>query len=167
MIARVLVGAALLATLASCPRTAPTVRATATPDLETAAILRGLVRDPADRDIVGLYARDTDRLCIVRAGRGHRVGVTVDYGDGTGCSGAGTVSRAGETLRLDLGRDCKIAARFDGDRIVFPVPVPDACTALCVRRATLAAIDVERLSESAAEAATMRDANGRTPCATS
>jgi hypothetical protein len=35
-------------------------------DLETAAIERGLVRNPDDSDLTGLYARDTDRICVVR-----------------------------------------------------------------------------------------------------
>ena len=59
--------------------------------LEEAAIARGVVRDPAATDIVGLYGRDTDQLCIVASGNGHRIGASVDYGD-EGCSASGTVS---------------------------------------------------------------------------
>ncbi|MHA6723737.1 hypothetical protein [Sphingomonas sp. RS2018] len=157
---------AVLLSLASCPRVAERSASLAAPDLETAAIARGLVRDPGDRDIAGLYARDTDRICIVRAGQGHRIGAFVDYGDGIACSGAGRVTRTGETLAISLGKGCELTARFDGDRIVFPALAPDACRALCSGRARFDAVEVERLSDSEAEARTMRAARNRLPCAT-
>lgn len=154
-----------LVLLASCPRAGGGLSQVRAPDLETAAILRGLVRDPADVDVAGLYARDTDRVCVVRQGADYRIGAYVDYGDGLGCNGAGTLTRSGERLRVTLGEGCGFDARFDGDRIAFPVTVPDGCTKLCGRRASFAALSAVRLSESAAEAATMRDARGRLPCA--
>ncbi|MES2337630.1 MAG: hypothetical protein V4537_06005 [Pseudomonadota bacterium] len=156
---------AALAVLASCPRADRGVSDVRAPDLETAAVLRGLVRDPSDVDVVGLYARDTDRVCIVRQGSAYRIGAYVDYGDGIGCSGAGTATRSGDRLRVTLGQGCAFDARFDGDRIAFPVGLPTACETLCGRRASFAALEAIRLSESAAEAATMRDAVGRLPCA--
>ena len=138
------------------------------PDLESAAIERGVIRDPSDTDLTGLYARDTDRVCIVPDGYGYRIGVFVDYGDPIVCSGSGRVSRSGETLRIELGKDgkCSFSAKFDGDRITFPGRVPDGCQALCERRASLAALNVTRLSESAAEAQAMRDSKGHNLCAT-
>lgn len=167
MIARLAVAFVLLGALASCPRHEPRVQATTAPDLETAAILRGLVRDPADRDIVGLYARDTDRVCIVRRDGRYRIGATVDYGEGHGCNAAGEVSRSRGVLRIRLTEDCRFDARFDGERITFPADLPEKCAQACNRRATMAALDAIRLSESAAEASTMRSANGEMPCATS
>ncbi len=74
-------------------------------DLESAAIERGLVRDPDDSDLTGLYARDTDRICVVRSGSKYRIGAYVDYGDRITCSGSGTVERSGETLKVTLGKD--------------------------------------------------------------
>ncbi len=153
-----------LATLASCPRgdvAGPQARA---PDLETAAVLRGLVTDPSRRDVVGLYARDTDRVCVVRRGGGYAIGAYVDYGEGIGCSGAGVLTRSGDRLAVTLGDGCTFDARFDGDRIQFPAVLPDRCAKLCGRRASFAALTAERLSETAAEAATMRDGRGRLPC---
>lgn len=158
--------ALLLIAVASCPPRAETIAVPPAPDLETAAIARGLVRDPRGVDIVGLYVRETDRLCIVRDGAGHRIGATVDYGEGIACNGAGRLTRSGGALRVSLGAGCDFDARFDGDRIAFPARLPDGCAALCKRRATLAAVSVSRLSDSAAEAATMRDTRGRLPCAT-
>lgn len=138
------------------------------PDLESAAIERGLVRDPGDSDVTGLYARDTDRVCIVKRASGYRIGVFVDYGDGLNCSGAGTAARSGETLSIELkgkkGTTCTLDARFDGEHITFPATLPDGCAKLCGSRASLAALDVERLSQSDAEAAAVRSGNGTRLC---
>lgn len=150
--------------LASCPRAS--IRAVpAAPDLETAAIARGLISDPDTLDIVGLYARDTDRLCIVRSGGGYRIGGYVDYGEGVNCSGVGSVSRSGSSLRVKFGDACAFDARFEGERIVFPAQLPEGCARLCGRRASFAAINVMRLSAVPSEAAAMRDARGSLPCA--
>ena len=137
-------------------------------DLETAAIERGLVRDPSDTGLTGLYARDTDRVCIVQKGSSYRIGAFVDYGDGLSCTGTGAVTRAGETLSVKLtgkgGVTCIFDARFTGDRITFPANVPPECAKFCSQRASFAALDVERLSESAAEARALRSAEGKRLC---
>ena len=134
--------------------------------LEQAAIAAGVVRDPADTNIAGLYARDTDRVCIVPARVGYRIGATVDYGNGQGCSGAGTVSRTGETLRIDFNGapGCSFDARLDGETIAFPGRLPAPCDRLCARRASLSALEADRQSDAVAEAAALRDAGGRTLC---
>jgi hypothetical protein len=136
-------------------------------DLESAAVERGMVRDPNDTDIAGLYARDTDRVCIVEDETGYRIGAFVDYGDRIVCSGSGNVTRVGERLHVQLGADadgCSFDARFDGDKIYFPGSVPDGCARLCARRASYAGLEVSRLSESAAEARAMRDSQGKLLC---
>lgn len=155
----------LLGLLASCPRGGAPGALERAPDLESAAIARGLVRGADDRDVVGLYARDTDRLCIVRDGGAYRIGAYVDYGEALACNGAGRVTRSGGRLDVRLGDDCRFDARFDGDRIVFPARMPGGCATLCGSRASFAALDVTRLSDSPAEARTMRDSRGRLPCA--
>jgi hypothetical protein len=134
-------------------------------DLESAAIDRGLIPDPKDTDIVGLFARDTDRVCIVKAGTAYRIGAYVDYGDRIGCSGAGTVTRSGEALHVELGSEaCSFDARFEGERIAFPGALPEGCARLCARRASFAGLEAARLSGSIAEARAMRDANGKQLC---
>lgn len=157
---------ALALLLAGCSGNQPRENAAQPQDLESAAIERGLVRDPKDTGIVGLYARDTDRICIVPAGDGYRIGAYVDYGERITCSGAGSVTRVGEVLHIRLGdKDaCSFDARFDGDHIRFPGALPDGCTAFCARRASYAGLEVSRLSESTAEARAMRDAAGRRLC---
>ena len=139
-------------------------RADAGDRLERAAIAAGLVVDPASRSLVGVWSRDTDRACVMpNEGNESRIGVLIDYGTGGGCAASGTVRRNGASLDIRLG-DCRITARFDGSRIVFPPEVPAACDALCTGRASISAMSVERESESAAEAASLRSAGGRALC---
>ncbi|PTS88014.1 hypothetical protein DBR17_05170, partial [Sphingomonas sp. HMWF008] len=73
--------AALLAvlTLAACGRDDRKVpAATPTPQrLEAAAIEAGIIPDPASTDITGLYARETDRVCIVPSATAYRIGIFV------------------------------------------------------------------------------------------
>jgi len=109
---------------------------------------------------------DTDRVCIVPSATAYRRGVFVDYGDKVSCGGSGTVTRAGEKLQLEFdGVDgCSFEARFEGDRIVFPGNLPSACQKLCAQRASMAALDVTRLSESVSEASTLRDGKGKLLC---
>lgn len=135
-------------------------------DLETAAIAAGVIPDPQSADLTGLYARDTDRVCIVPGRQDFRIGAYLDYGDRQGCSGTGSAKRAGESLRIsfDAAPGCEFDARFEGDRIVFPGQLPPGCARLCEGRASLAAVDVERLSDSPAEAGTLRDPRGRLLC---
>ena len=135
-------------------------------DLERAAIEAGLIADPANTDITGLYARETDRICIVPAAKAYRIGLVIDYGDRIGCAGSGVVDRVGDGLRITLdGRaGCSFDAQFDGDRIVLPGRVPDGCAALCARRVSIAGLEVERLSDSTSEASTLRDRRGNLLC---
>jgi hypothetical protein len=111
-----------------------------------------------------LYARDTDRVCVVQEGDATRIGVHVDYGDGIACSGRGTLAREAGGWRADLGDDCRFAVTVEPDRIAFPATLPDACRRRCTSRASLASLGVERLSASAAEARAMRDGRGRFLC---
>lgn len=131
--------------------------------LEAAAAARGLVLQTAGGSLVGSWAEDTDRLCIVTAGKGLRIGALVDYGEGQGCAATGEATRKRDVLRVRFG-DCQFEARFDGERISFPASLPPACDRYCTGRASLTALSVARLSDSASEAATLRAPNGRTLC---
>lgn len=153
---RVLVALLLLA---GCSDAAPVVR-NESASLERAAIARGVVRDPATVTPTGLYAREGDRLCMTDK----RIGVFIDYGDGIGCSGRGGFARKSNGLQIELGRDCTFEAAYDGDRVRFPGALPAGCERLCTRRASLAGLDIDRLSDSASEAAALRDPAGRALC---
>lgn len=162
---------AALALLASC---APQVarnqpdNAASTPDLESAAIAAGVIPDPSSADITGLYARDSDRLCVVPTQLNFRIGAFVDYGSNQSCSATGTVTRSGEALhvRFDHAEGCEFDARYEGDRIVFPGRVPSSCARLCNGRASFAALDGELLSNSLSEASALRNGRGKLLCAT-
>ncbi len=160
------IGIAMLAGCSSQPTKVTKAQPSSSVDLESAAIEAGVIPDPANTDITGLYARDTDRVCVVPDRLNYRIGAFVDYGDQQSCSGSGTVSRVGENLHITFnGADgCDFDARFEGDRIVFPGRLPQACEKLCSRRASLAALDVRRLSESVSEASTLRDSKARLLC---
>jgi hypothetical protein len=163
---RLLIGLLALAACSEQSAPAPPPGPTPAAGLEAAAIEAGMITDPASTDLTGLYARDTDRVCIVPSATGYRIGVFVDYGDAQSCTGSGVATRVGETLALTFpsAPGCSFVARYEGDRIAFPGQLPDACAGLCLQRASLAALDVERLSDSAAEASTVRDAKGRQLC---
>ncbi len=160
---RCLLALALL--LGGCGRgDAPDAATGAGAELERAAVAAGLVPDPARASIVGAWARDNDRVCVVtgRGGR-ERIGIVLDYGQGNGCVAAGSVRRSGDRLAVDLGA-CRIDARFDGERIDFPAEVDEACARSCRGNASLAALAVERVSGSAAEATTLRAPSGKPLC---
>jgi len=149
--------------LGGCGREATTAVAdSAGAQLEAAAETAGIVPDP-NAPLQGSWARDTDRVCVIGTEKTARIGVSIDYGEDQACAGSGTVERSGDAMKLAFGA-CKFDARFDGDRIVFPAKVPDACESLCTGRASLAALTVDRLSESRSEAATLRSTKGKLLC---
>ncbi|WP_066716552.1 hypothetical protein [Sphingomonas pituitosa] len=158
--------ALLLLGLAACGAPSPAPSGGAAVDLEAAAIQRGLVRDPRGGSIAGAYARGSDRLCIVPAGGGHRIGIVIDYGEDNGCRATGTARRAAEGLELTLGPDgaCRFAVRYDGDHLALPGALPKVCSQLCTGRAALAGTQFVRLGESIAEAQAMRDVHGKALC---
>ena len=131
--------------------------------LEAAAETAGIVPDP-NAPLQGSWARDTDRVCVIGTEKTARIGVSVDYGEDQGCAASGTVERSGDALKLAFGT-CRFDAKFDGDRIVFPAEVPEACESLCTGRASLAAVTVDRISESQSEASTLRSSAGKLLCA--
>ena len=151
--------------LAGCDRSQPA----AAPDtpgarLEHAARSAGLVPDPDHATLIGSWAKDTDRVCVVAGPAStYRIGALVDYGEGQGCAASGTATRSGDRVDIRFGA-CVVRARFDGERLVFPPEIPRACEAVCVGRASLAALAVAHISESSAEAATLRTPGGRLLC---
>lgn len=155
---------AFLLLLAGCDRPEPQA-VSAGAKLEAAAVRAGLVPDPERATLIGSWSRDTDRVCVAPGEEGReRIGVLIDYGEGNGCVGSGSMRRSGQRLDVVLGR-CRVDARFDGERIVFPAEIGPACDRLCRGNATLAALAVDQVSQSAAEAATLRAPSGKLLCA--
>lgn len=155
---------ALLA-VAACGKSpgGPAVPAGGGSALEKAAVARGLVIDPGTVDPVGVFASESDKVCIRPEGDGYRIGASVDYGEGQACAATGSAKGRG-TLAVTFGGNCKLEARIDGDRLRFPAVLPAACERLCTGRASLAALTADRLSASAAEAASAVGARGAPLC---
>ena len=154
--------------LTACQPSGDSIDNAAGERLEAASIATGLVADPASIPLDGIWARDSDRMCILPASGGgsdglRRVGVVLDYGEGQGCTARGTLARSGRTLEITLGT-CRFSARRDGDSIQFPAGLPAACSTVCTGRASLSALIVERVSASVAEARTLRSPNGAALC---
>lgn len=157
---------ALALLLAACGSASRAPHAdTAGAQLESAAISTGIVDDPAHASLVGSWALETDRVCVLPLpGDRLRIGALVDYGQGQGCAASGSARREGDHVHVAFDT-CRFDATFDGHRIVFPADLPATCDRLCSGRASLAALTVERLSTSTAEAETLRAPGGKLLCA--
>lgn len=131
--------------------------------LERAAIGMGVVPDPKRLDPAGAYGSETDRVCVLRAGGGYRIGESVDYGEGNGCVARGTARGVGR-LAVSLGEGCRFEARFDGSRLVFPAILPAGCDSMCTGRASLTALVAGKLSGAESEAAALRAPDGQPLC---
>lgn len=135
--------------------------------LERAAIDRGLISDPATQYLPGLYARDTDRVCIVPTEDGHRIGAFADYGERMTCTASGSVRQTGSRLDITLGDPklgCNFEGQFEGEQIRFPGSMPEGCKSLCSGRAAFDGLEVTKLSSSLAEARALRDPSGTRHC---
>ncbi|MDQ2893706.1 MAG: hypothetical protein M3R64_11555 [Pseudomonadota bacterium] len=157
----------LLCGLAACSRAPDSIaNANAGAALESAATRAGLIVDPARVNLVGAWALDSDRVCVVPAGSSsYRIGALVEFGPAQGCAASGTAERNADRVDIRFG-DCRFQARLVGERLEFPATIPDICDRLCTGRASLAALTVEHLSASRSEAATLRGPD-RTPLCSS
>lgn len=123
---------ATLILLTACGRNGEGGDGQAGEKLEAASIAAGLVADPAAAPLDGIWSRDTDRMCILPAGRGpaRRVGVMLDYGEGQGCTAIGTMERSGAALKLTLGRAASphgsMATPSSSRRCCHPPATPSA-----------------------------------------
>jgi len=152
--------------LAACGAEPPAARDTPGARLETAAVQTGLIADPAKVSLIGSWASDTDRLCVVRAAQGGlHIGALIDYGEGQGCAASGSVQRRRDAVAIAFGA-CRFEARFDGERIVFPAELPAVCDRFCTGRASLTALTAEHVSRSQSEAVTLRTPSGKPLCPT-
>jgi hypothetical protein len=86
--------------------------------------------------LTGLYESAEaapSQLCITEQGRAARFGLVTRQGGRPGCSGAGTATRNGTTLRLVMNGEsaCAIEARLAGARVTFPASLPRGCAYYC------------------------------------
>ena len=140
---------------------------TASRALDAAAIASGQLADPTGRP-VGSYEADLDtgvaRMCVTGTEPALAVGLLIADGAGGACLGRGTAEHSRERLRLRLGGDCRIAATLEGGSAILPDTVPDGCRALCTGRATLDGAVLPKVSDAAAAARSLTDAQDRPLC---
>lgn len=147
--------------LAGCGGGEADTRNAAGEALEAAAIARGVVADPASATFAGAYGRGADRVCV----NGTAIGIDASYGEEIACTARGTANRDGERVAITLGSGgCAFDARFDGDQLLLPGQLPDACAAFCDAPASLAGLAVDRLSAAPAETLAMRGSDGTALC---
>lgn len=113
--------------------------------LERSAIERGVVPDPSAIELEGRYERrsdlGTDKFCAVRTGEDrYRFGMLAVFGPGSLCEGQGEARPDGDGFDLRFGGDagCEVRASYDGVELRIDGNVPEACSAICDSRASLA-----------------------------
>lgn len=122
--------------------------------------------------LTGLYeggaAGRRNQLCAIeRPGSETRFGLVV-WGEGTeGCSGTGTATRQGPTMRLSLSGDeaCTIEARTEGARLSFPAALPAGCAYYCSRGASFDGASFDKVGGAEADAQRAQDLAGDRLCA--
>ncbi len=121
--------------------------------------------------LVGLYeggdAARPHRMCVVEREGGTSFGLVVWGGNDHSCSGAGTVTREGSTLRLAMAGDsaCTLTATVSGKTVTLPEANPAGCSYYCGARATLAGVSLTQTGTTEAAAAEAKDLVGESLCA--
>jgi len=162
-----------LAMLAACnndPGTAESDEAPASPaaeGLDALALESGALPDRDETEPAGRYGRrydgGSDSFCLVPDGsaRGrYRFGAETRIGGDEYCRGTGMARRAGDKLLLRFegrGGDCRIVARYEGDKIVMPGGLDVACAAVCSSRGSFAGVAFPRIDRDVAAARRMQD----------
>ena len=116
--------------------------------------------------LVGLYeggkAGQPDQMCIVERDGAQHFGLVVWGGNMHSCSGSGTATRDGGTLRLAMAGDrtCTIDARIDGTSVTFPATLPEGCAYYCGSRASFANASLTQKGTTSADATKAKDLVG-------
>jgi len=119
--------------------------------------------------LTGLYestGSPPGQLCIIEEGRGAHFGLVIRRGEAPGCSGAGSATRSGTTLRLVMNGDsaCAIEARLDGTRVTFPDSLPSGCAYYCAPGASAAGAAFTKTGGTNDDARRARDLVGDPLC---
>jgi hypothetical protein len=106
---------------------------------------------PASSPLAGLYQSGSDdrpnQLCILPKKGKDQFALLVWGPNMKSCSGAGTVSKQGDTLRLQMTGDseCTIDAKLEGGKIVMPANIPAGCSYYCAPGVPLAGATLTRI----------------------
>jgi hypothetical protein len=122
--------------------------------------------------LTGLYeggsAKQPNQLCIVeRAGGEARFGLIVWGGSLQSCSGSGTATRQGTSLKLAMAGDsaCALEARIEGGVVTLPAGAPEGCSYYCGPRARLDGARFSQSGTTAQDALKAKDLVGEPLCA--
>lgn len=138
--------------------------------LDALAAEEGVIPDGGDRSPEGGYGRTypggRDRLCLVQEEPGrYRFAAEVRIGQDQGCRGGGEARLDGGELSLTFdGAECRIDARYEGDRLVLPGRVEEGCARLCSRRGSFAGVTFPRIGDGRAMASSMTDSQDEVLC---
>jgi hypothetical protein len=121
-------------------------------------------------DLGGLYEGGGDpkhQMCVVRGKGGEqRFGLVVWGGNMHSCSGSGTITRSGDTVRLAMAGDssCTLEARISGTTIRLPQEVPQGCAYYCGARARLGGAELTQTGTTRDDALKAKDIVGDPLC---
>ena len=123
--------------------------------------------------LVGLYeggeGSPRSQMCVVEGKGGEaRFGLVVWGGNMHSCSGAGTLDKNGDKLRLAMAGDsaCTIDASISGKTVRLPDKTPPGCAYYCGARASLGGAELTQTGTSEADAMKAKDLVGDPLCAT-
>jgi hypothetical protein len=108
-------------------------------------------------------------MCVVEGKGGEaRFGLVVWGGNMHSCSGAGTLDRVGDKLRLAMAGDsaCTIEATISGNTVRLPERTPEGCAYYCGARASLGGAELTQTGTTEADAMKAKDLVGDPLCAT-
>ncbi|MBB6123640.1 hypothetical protein [Sphingobium subterraneum] len=141
-------------------------------ELEQAALQSGAIVDARRLSPIGLYRNrheaGTDTLCVVPdtdKPSTMRFGMEAMFGESAGCSGHGTVRRAGDRLIFHFARStCLIVAGYEGDRVVLPGALDLKCNQLCTNRGSLEGVSFPRVARDVSVGKEARRQTGKALC---
>jgi hypothetical protein len=123
------------------------------------------------KNLIGLYegppGAQVNQLCVVEGkGGAERFGLVTWGGNLHSCSGTGTITRNGDTVRLAMTGDsaCAIEAKISGTRIALPETVPEGCAYYCGARARLSGASFDQKGTTRADALRAKDLVGDPLC---
>ena len=121
--------------------------------------------------LTGLYeggrAARPNQLCITEGkGGANRFGLVVWGANDHSCSGSGTASRRGDSLRLTMLGDssCTLEAPISGATVTLPAALPQGCAYYCGARASFARASFSRAGSTEADAKKATDIAGDPLC---
>jgi hypothetical protein len=121
--------------------------------------------------LVGLYeggsAQRRNQMCVVDRAGERRFGLVVWGENDHSCSGAGTATQQGSSLRLAMTGDeeCAIEARIEGTRVTLPAELPQGCAYYCGARARMAGVQFDKTGGTEQDALKATDLVGEPLCA--